>query len=163
MENETKEYKKCCYEQPPVRELLNTSKGELTVPFPFHTVHRSSYLPHDLSQLASFRGKTFRPEPNLRTNSGIPMEKDTVMNLSYQPTFPIGRNSEMWDPNQSESIQPYAPMASETVYRESYGLPGRFVECDEQNMTKNMMSVYAQDCDENGISVTKAITKHNGL
>lgn len=166
MENKAKELKKCCYEQPPVREpfILNVSQDiKSTSPFAFDTVHRTSYLPWDPSHLASLRGKTFKPETNLHTvNSDIPMEKDTVMNLSYQPVFPLERKDQMWD-SKSELNKPDGPMASETIYRESYRLPGRFVECDEENINKNMIVVYAEDCDEVGIFDTKPMTKHNGL
>lgn len=164
MENEAKELKKCCYEQPPVREPFkpNVLQDGSTSPFAFDTVHRTSYLPWDASRFASLRGKTFKPETNLHTDSDIPMEKDTVMNLSYQPVFPLDRRDQMWD-FKSELIKPDGPMASETIYRESYRLPGRFVECDEENMTKNMIVVYAEDCDEIGTSDTKPFTKHNGL
>lgn len=164
MENQTNELKKCCYEQPAMRQSFkpNILQYKSTSPFATDTVHRASYLPWDASRLASLRGKTFKPEMNLHIDSDMPMEKDTVMNLSYQPVFPLERKDQMWD-SKSELNKPDGPMASETIYSESYRLPGRFVECDEEDITKNMIVVYAEDCDEIGISDGKPVIKHNGL
>lgn len=164
MKNQTKELKKCCYEQPQVREPfkpISLQEKLSDSPFAFDTIQRSSYLPWDPARMASYRGKTFKPESSLHTNSDTPMEKDTVMNLSYQPVFPLERKDHTWN-SKSEFEKSKAAMESDTVYRESYRLPGRFVECDEENISKSMIVVYAEDCNDVVID-TKPTAKHNGL
>lgn len=54
------------------------------------------------------------------------------------------------------------PMSTETVYSESYRLPGRFVECDE-NHTNHTFVAFARNCDEVRSLTEKPIQGRNGL
>lgn len=141
-----KKLKKCCYVQPPVRENMKPDRKyqRPTTPFEDETVHRTSYMPID-SELAKLcKLDSMKPNHNVNLNRHLKMDTDTIHNLSYQPVITKPRVIPPWA-IKSKFIRPQVPMDLNTIYENSYRLPGTFVECDE-NADKNVIVTYAEEC-----------------
>lgn len=61
--------------------------------------------------------------------SFMPLASDTVTSLSYQPIKVSPKVTPPWAIQRF--LKPSTPMASDTIYKTSYQLPGTFEECDE--------------------------------
>lgn len=139
-------FKKCCYLQPERRKNMkpNRKYRRPMEPFSDETVHRTSYLPIDPKTLKECQAESTRPTHNINLNSHLKMDTDTVQNLSYQPVVTRARQTPPWAVKKKFK-QPVIPMDLSTIYENSYQLPGRFVECDE-NAPANAIVTYAVDC-----------------
>lgn len=143
-----KKLKKCCYIQPAVRENMrpNRKYQRPTIPFEDETVHRTSYMPISPEIAKVCKLDSMKPNRNLDLNRHLKMDTDTVHNLSYQPVKTRARVIPPWA-LKSKFSRPIIPMDLNTIYENSYQLPGKFVECDE-NADENMIVVFAEKCDD---------------
>lgn len=138
--------KKCCYIQPAVRENMKPQLKyrQPIEPFSDETVHRTSYMPIDAETIKNCKSESMKPMQNLNLNPNLRMDTDTVQNLSYQPVKTRPRVDPPWA-TPLKYVRPIVPMDLNTIYDNSYRLPGRFAECDE-NAPENAIVTYAEDC-----------------
>lgn len=139
--------KKCCYVQPPVRENMkpNTKYQRPTAPFEDETVHRTSYMPIDPELAQNCKLDSMKPTANLDLNSNLKMDCNTVHNLSYQPVRTKPREIPPWA-IRAKYKKPLTQMDLNTIYENSYRLPGQFMECGEN--ADNEIIAYAEHCDD---------------
>lgn len=143
-----KKLKKCCYIQPAVRESMRPkSKYERsTLPFDDETVHRASYLPIGRELAQQCRLDSMRPMSNLDLNTNLKMDTDTIHNLSYMPLKVKPKVTPPWAV-RAGFVRPNIPMDLNTIYGNSYLLPGTFKECDEDAKEPQIV-IYAEECDD---------------
>lgn len=143
-----KKLKKCCYVQPEVRPNMkpNLKYVRPTTPFEDETVHRASYIPIDPETLKTCKSNSMKPKRGIDINQNLRMDTDTVHQLSYQPIKPKPRQIPPWA-RKAKYERPLVPMDCNTIYENSYRLPGTFVECDE-NSDQNVIVTYAEECED---------------
>lgn len=141
--------KKCCYLQPEVRENMKPriAYKRPTIPFEDETVHRTSYMPISPQMARQCKLDSMRPNLQLDLNKNLKMDTDTTHSLSYMPVNTRPRTTPPWALKQ-KFLRPLIPMDLNTIYENSYQLPGRFVECDEGNQNPNLIVAYAEDCSD---------------
>lgn len=146
--SELKKLKKCCYIQPPVRQSMKLKETyePPTEPFADVTVHSSSYMPIDPKTAAESRMHSKMPMSGSILEPDLKMDLNTVHRLSYQPVNTKQKVNPPWA-FKSEYEKPSIPMDLKTIYAGSYGLPGKFVECDE-GAPDNLIVTYAEHCDD---------------
>lgn len=140
--------KKCCYVQPPVRESMKPQYKYKPsgIPFEDETVHRTSYMPIDAETAASCKPESMKPKQNLDLNKDLRMDTNTVHDLSYQPVKTKPRVTPPWAVKE-KFTKPNIPMDLNTIYENSYQLPGTFKECDE-NAKNDEIVAWAENCDD---------------
>lgn len=143
-----KKLKKCCYVQPEVRENMKPKSAykRPTAPFMDETVHRASYIPIDPETSKHCKPDSMKPSGQVNLNEHLKMDTDTVHQLSYQPVKTTPRVTPPWA-FKKQFVRPLVPMDLNTIYENSYRLPGIFVECDE-NSDKNVIVTYAEHCED---------------
>lgn len=141
-----KKLKKCCYVQPPVRKSMKLSQTyeRPMEPFQDETVHRASYLPIDSETAKECRMNSAKPMFDTFSDSNLKMDTDTVHKLSYQPVDTMRRVNPTWA-IKSPYQKPTTSMDLNTIYANSYRLPGKFVECDA-GAPDNLIVTYAVNC-----------------
>lgn len=143
-----KKLKKCCYIQPPVRESmkLKDTYERPTALFADETVYRGSYLPIDSKTAKDCRMDSMKPILDSLLDPSIKMDTNTVNKLSYQPVNTKKRIDPTWALKPTYHT-PQIPMNLNTIYADSYRLPGKFVECDD-GTTENLIVTYAEECND---------------
>lgn len=142
-----KQLKKCCYIQPPVRGSMkpDLKYKQPTTPFEDETVHRTSYMPIDPELAQQCKLDSMKPNVSLDLNKDLKLDTNTVHNLSYQPVTTRAREIPPWAV-KAKYQRPHTPMDLNTIYENSYQLPGIFTECGEN--ADNEIVVYAEHCDD---------------
>lgn len=94
----------------------------------------------------------------------IPFSDETTYRRSYMPfdSDAIAASRPLSFAPQYEYVKSDDPVASATVYSESYRLPGTFIECDSDH-GNNTIVVMAENCDELSSLATHPEYTRNGL